>query len=178
MELYLGWVVKKYAGRLYILLILLFIGTGCFSSPFNSAPRTSGGSSSTTSAPTGGGATTTSAPSITRVFPSGGPLAGGHVITLTGTDFTASTTVAIGSTSCSPVTFTSSTQISCTTSAKAAGTYDVVATDSAGTGTLTNGYKYRNPTFLGNHASESTSFASGQYHVSSTVAGGASGLLG
>lgn len=68
------------------------------------------------------------APTLTAVTPSSGPKVGGTVITITGTNFLAGTTVTIGSVAATNVTFNSATQITATTPAQAAGTYGVTVT--------------------------------------------------
>ena len=66
--------------------------------------------------------------------------AGGETITLTGTNFQAGATVAIGGTAATSVSVVSSTSITFVTPAKTAGDYDVVVTNANGlTARLTSG---------------------------------------
>ncbi len=83
-------------------------------------------------------------PGVTACSASQGPVAGGTNVTLTGFNFTSSiTSVTFGGTAATNVVRVSSTSITCTTPAKAAGSYDIVVTNSdARTGTLTNGFTY------------------------------------
>lgn len=84
------------------------------------------------------------APTVTSVSPTGGPLAGGASITITGTNFLAGATVSIGGTACGGVVVGSSTSITCTTAAKAAGSYTVTVTNTDNqVGSKTNGYTYQ-----------------------------------
>jgi len=62
-------------------------------------------------------------------------------VTITGTNFAGTPTVTLGGSSCSVLTV-SSTEITCTTTAHAAGTVNVSVTTPGGTGTLTDGYTY------------------------------------
>lgn len=75
---------------------------------------------------------------ISSVSPSAAAAAGGTTITLTGTDLDGVTGVTLGGTACTSVTVVNQTKVTCVTPAKAAGTYDVVATDDSGTITKTN----------------------------------------
>ena len=75
---------------------------------------------------------------------SAGPLAGGRQVYLIGTGFVSGATVTINGTSCGTLTVDSATQITCTTPANPAGTYDVVVTNADGqTVTLSSAYLYR-----------------------------------
>lgn len=73
-------------------------------------------------------------PTITAVTPTGGPPAGGTVITVTGTDLTAGATVTVGGTAATGVTVTSSTSLTATTPAGRLGPADVVVSTAAGAG--------------------------------------------
>lgn len=73
---------------------------------------------------------------------------GSILLTITGTNFVAGATVAVSGTAATSVVVVNDTTITCVTPAKAAGTYDVVVTTSGGSGTLTNGIKYVNPTSI------------------------------
>jgi hypothetical protein len=84
-----------------------------------------------------------SLPTVTAVAPASGPVNGGTGVTITGTGFSAGATVTFGGTAATSVTVTSSGTITATTPAHAAGTVDVVVTNSDGqNGKLTAGYTY------------------------------------
>ena len=81
------------------------------------------------------------APTVTSVAPNTGPAGGGTTVTIVGTNFLAGATVSFGGTAATGVTVVSSTSITATTAARAAGTVNVVVTNTDGqNGTLTNGY--------------------------------------
>ncbi|MGE3610425.1 MAG: IPT/TIG domain-containing protein [Bacteriovoracaceae bacterium] len=83
------------------------------------------------------------APTITSISPTSGTIAGGTLLSITGTGFTSGATVTVGGVACTSPTVVSSTSITCTTGAKAAGTYDVVVTNTdTQTGTLAGSYTY------------------------------------
>ncbi len=84
------------------------------------------------------------APTITSVTPDSGLTAGGLSITITGTDFTAVSSVKFGST---PATITSktATQIVATLPSHAAGAVDVTVTTPVGSGTLVDSFTYIAP---------------------------------
>jgi hypothetical protein len=85
-------------------------------------------------------------PTVASVSPNLGPAAGGTFITVTGTNFVAGATVALGGVSAAGVTVANSTSITATTGAHAAGAVNVVVTNpDSQSGTLTNGYTYRPP---------------------------------
>ena len=119
-----------------------------------------------------------SAPTISSVSPSSGSSSGGTAVTITGTNFVAGATVTFGGTAASNVTVSSSTSITATTPAHAAGAVNVVVSDSNGSGTLTNGFTYiQNEVILSWQASSSANVTS--YDVyRSTVSGGYYGLVG
>ena len=83
-----------------------------------------------------------SAPTISSVSPNSGSTNGGTAVTITGTNFSSGATVTFGGTAASNVTVASSTSITATTPAHAAGAVNVVVSDSNGSGTLTNGFTY------------------------------------
>ena len=88
----------------------------------------------------GGGAP---APNPTGISPASGTTGGGTPVTITGTGFAAGATVKFGGTSATGVTVGSSTSITATTPAHAAGTVDVVVTNTdSQSGTLSGGYTY------------------------------------
>ena len=87
--------------------------------------------------------TTNPAPTVTSITPNSGTINGGTAVTVTGTGFLAGATVKLGGTAATGVTVVSSTSITATTPAHAAGAVSVVVTNTdAQTGTLTNGYTY------------------------------------
>ena len=87
--------------------------------------------------------TTNPAPTVTSITPNSGTINGGTAVTITGTGFLAGATVKLGGTAATGVTVVSSTSITATTPAHAAGAVSVVVTNTdAQTGTLTNGYTY------------------------------------
>ena len=80
---------------------------------------------------------------MTSITPNSGTANGGTAVTITGTGFLAGATVKLGGTAATGVTVVSSTSITATTPAHAAGAVSVVVTNTdAQTGTLTNGYTY------------------------------------
>jgi hypothetical protein len=89
------------------------------------------------------GFTYRAAPTISNVTPNNGPLAGGTAVTITGANFVSGATLSFGGTSATNVVVVSSTQITATTPAHAAGAVNVVVTNSdTQNGTLTNGFTF------------------------------------
>ncbi len=87
------------------------------------------------------------APTVTGIGPSSGTANGGTPVTITGTRFLSGATVKLGGTTATNVTVTSSSTITATTPAHAAGTVDVVVTNTDGqSGTLSGGYTYTSST--------------------------------
>jgi len=83
------------------------------------------------------------APTVTSISPSSGTAAGGTPVTITGTGFLAGATVKLGGTTATGVSVVSSTSITATTPAHAAGAVSVVVTNTdSQSGTLSNGYTY------------------------------------
>lgn len=82
------------------------------------------------------------APSVTSVSPSNGPMSGGTVITVNGSDFLAGATVDLGGSACT-VSAVTATTITCTTTTHATGavTVTVMNTDNQ-TGTLATGFTF------------------------------------
>lgn len=80
-------------------------------------------------------------PSASSLNISAGALAGGLVVTLSGTNLTGATSVAVGGTAAGSISSTSST-VRFTTPAKAAGTYNVVVSSPFGSSTLPNAFTY------------------------------------
>ena len=101
------------------------------------------------------------APTVTGVSPGLGPAAGGTVVTISGTGFVAGASVTFAGAAASSVTIGSSTQITATTPAGAAGTAALVAvTNVDGQGaTLSGGfiYQFEPPTVSGVVAGSGTS---------------------
>src|SRR6185369_3682585 len=90
-----------------------------------------------------GSSTGNPAPTVSSISPNSGTANGGTPVTITGTGFLAGATVSLGGTAATGVTVVSSTSITATTAAHAAGTVNVVVTNTdAQSGTLTNGYTY------------------------------------
>jgi hypothetical protein len=87
------------------------------------------------------------APTVSAISPNTGTASGGTAVTVTGTGFLSGATVTIGGTAATGVTVASSTSITATTPAHAAGAADVVVknTDNQ-TGTLSGGYTYASGT--------------------------------
>src|SRR5690606_25849044 len=73
------------------------------------------------------------APAITGLTPTSGPVAGGTVVTITGTGFTGATGVTFDGTAGTAFTVDSDTQITVTTPAHAAGPVDVTVMTLGGT---------------------------------------------
>jgi hypothetical protein len=69
------------------------------------------------------------APSVSTISPTGGALAGGTAVTITGTGFLGGATLTIGGSAASNVAFVSATSLTATTPAHAAGVVDVVVTN-------------------------------------------------
>lgn len=82
-------------------------------------------------------------PTVSSVSPNSGSSNGGTAVTITGTNFAAGATVTFGGTAATGVKVTSSTTITATTPAHAAGAVNVVVTNAGGpSGTLTSGFTY------------------------------------
>jgi uncharacterized protein (TIGR02145 family) len=85
-------------------------------------------------------------PVISGIIPASGLTSGGTIVVISGENFVAgATTVAIGGTSCA-ISLISSTEITCTTSAKIAGTYSVVAVTAYGSSNTNVEFTYLDPT--------------------------------
>jgi hypothetical protein len=87
-------------------------------------------------------------PSITSVTPNSGPTSGGTEVSIAGSDFETEARVSFGGIPAATVVFTSSTALTATTSAHAAGVVDVVVTNPEEnlSGTLPNGFTYSDNT--------------------------------
>jgi hypothetical protein len=82
-------------------------------------------------------------PSITGISPSGGALAGGTIITISGTNFVSGIQVTINGTACDSVTYVTSTSVNCITPAGSAGAATVVVTNVDGqSATNTTSFTY------------------------------------
>jgi hypothetical protein len=83
------------------------------------------------------------APAVSSITPNSGTINGGTPVTITGTNFLTGATVIVGGNAATGVTVVSSTSITATTPAHAAGAGSVVVTNTDGqSGTLTNGFTY------------------------------------
>lgn len=82
---------------------------------------------------------------VSSINPNGGTTAGGTPVTITGAGFVAPATVTLGGTAATGVGVSSSTTITATTPAHAAGIVDVVVQSSGQTATLSSGYFYLTP---------------------------------
>jgi hypothetical protein len=85
---------------------------------------------------------TTSAPSLSSLSPSQGPVVGGTTVTLTGTNFTGATAVWFNGTAATSFTVNSSTQITAVAPAHAAGAAAVTVTTPGGTSNPDNPSAY------------------------------------
>ena len=84
-----------------------------------------------------------SAPVVTTICPTSGPIAGGAPVTIQGMGFQSGATVRFGGVLATNVQVSSSTTITATTPAHALGLVNVQVTNTDGqSGTLTNGYEY------------------------------------
>jgi hypothetical protein len=84
-------------------------------------------------------------PTVTSISPNSGSTAGGGSVTITGTNFTSTTSVTFGGGAATSVTVVNDTTITAVTPAHAAGAVDVVITTPAGSGTATSGFTYIAP---------------------------------
>ncbi|MEM7166913.1 MAG: IPT/TIG domain-containing protein [Planctomycetota bacterium] len=98
----------------------------------------------------------TQPPTLLGVTPNTGSTAGGTVVSLTGTGFTAGDTVTFDGLPAF-VTFNSPGQLTATTPAHAAGSVDVVVANANGSSTLTGGFTYAAPPVLSSLAPSSGS---------------------
>lgn len=116
-----------------------------------------------------------SSPTVTAVSPNGGPLSGGTLVTLTGTNFLTGATVILGGNPCTGETVVTSTQMTCTTAPNIAGAVNVTVTNSGGqNGTGSSLFTYRNPPTV-TSVTPSSGFASGGTAVTVTGTGFISG---
>jgi hypothetical protein len=86
------------------------------------------------------------APTVSSISPNSGLITGGTSVTITGAGFLAGATVTVGGTAATGVTVASATSITVTIPAHGVGAVSVVVTNTDGqSGTLTNGFIYKNP---------------------------------
>ena len=85
------------------------------------------------------------APAVNGLSPNSGPATGGTSVTITGTNFASGATVTIGGAAATNIVVVSSTQITATTPAGAAGPVSVTVTVNGQTGSLTNSFTYIAP---------------------------------
>ena len=81
-------------------------------------------------------------PTVTKVTPSKGPLAGGTTVTVTGTGFTTVTAVTFGTKTGTSISRKSATQLTVVDPSGSAGAVTVAVTAATGTGTLPAGFTY------------------------------------
>jgi hypothetical protein len=83
------------------------------------------------------------APTVLSIAPSSGPLPGGQLVTVGGSNFDPAASVSFGATPAAGINVVSATELVAVTPAGSAGSVDVVVTNpSSASGTLTNGYTY------------------------------------
>jgi len=96
-------------------------------------------------------------PTVSSVSPNTGPVGGGTVVTITGTNFASGATVKFGTQAATSVTFQSATQILATTPAGVAGAVTVTVTAGGQSGSLASGFTYvATPTVSGVSPSSGT----------------------
>ncbi|MFK0279551.1 IPT/TIG domain-containing protein [Streptomyces sp. NPDC090499] len=81
-------------------------------------------------------------PTITTLSPSTGPIAGGTVVTIVGTDLDSATGVTFGTGAGTALVVESDTELTVTTPAGTTGAKDVTVTTAGGTATKTGGFTY------------------------------------
>lgn len=108
------------------------------------------------------------APTVTAVSPPTGKITGGYTATITGTNFynngSSLATATFGGESATNVSVVDRNTITVTVPAHAAGEVDVAVQTDSGTGTLTNGFTYRNTNVI-----TATSGANGSINPSGSV---------
>ncbi|MFJ1269513.1 IPT/TIG domain-containing protein, partial [Legionella lytica] len=84
------------------------------------------------------------APTLVSISPNSGSMAGGTAVTVSGTNFTPTTTLTIGGLAATSVTVVNATTLTAVTPAYVSGSLvkNVVISNSAGSATLTSGYTY------------------------------------
>ena len=94
-------------------------------------------------------------PTVSAIAPAAGPATGGTAVTVTGSAFDSNASVTLGGTPCGTATIVSATQITCTTSAHAAGDVDVTVTNGDGqTGSLSGAFIYQGPPVINESSPE------------------------
>ncbi len=88
------------------------------------------------------------APTIASALPNAGPIGGGTTITITGTNFIATSTVTVAGVAC-PTTYVNSTTLTCVTAAGSAATVDVAVTNISQTVTSVGAFTYQPPPIIG-----------------------------
>ncbi|MFM7259579.1 MAG: SUMF1/EgtB/PvdO family nonheme iron enzyme, partial [bacterium] len=88
------------------------------------------------------GFTYVAAPTITNVNPAAGPVIGGTLITVTGTNLTGTTSVTVGGVAATSVTVTSATTLTAVTPAGTTGAKNVVVTTVGGSATAAGAFTY------------------------------------
>ena len=96
-----------------------------------------------------GGFTYYNPPVITGIAPVAGSTLGGTTVSITGTNFSGATALTFGGLAAAGYTVNSSTSITSTTPAHAAGAVDVTVTTPGGSATLTGGFTYTITVILG-----------------------------
>jgi formylglycine-generating enzyme required for sulfatase activity len=89
-----------------------------------------------------GGFTYINAPTLTSVSPQAGPVGGGTLLTLTGSNLTGTTSVTVGGVAATGITVLSATTVRATTSAGSAGPASIVLTTPGGTASLPGAFTY------------------------------------
>lgn len=110
-----------------------------------------------------------SAPTVTSISPSSGTTAGGTSVTITGTGFTAGSTVTFGFVAATGVSVVNATTITATTQAGFAGTVSVVVTAAGGSNSPNSLYAYVAPTSTTLTTSGSPSVYGGAVSFTATV---------
>ena len=87
----------------------------------------------------------TPAPTVSSVSPNNGPITGNTSVTITGTGFTGTTSVAFGGSAAASVVIASATSITCITPAHAAGAVSVIVTTPAGSNAANTAFTYVTP---------------------------------
>ena len=108
-------------------------------------------------------------PTVTSVSPNNGPTVGGTSVTITGTNFAAGATVTFANNAATNVVVVSSTSITATTPAGAAGAVTVTITVNGQSGSLSNGFTYVGaPTVTGVNPNSGTTAGGTSVTISGT----------
>jgi hypothetical protein len=138
-EVKFGTVVAKSFTVVSATSITVESPAGVSAAAVNVVVTTVGGKSALSSAD---GFTYVAAPTVTKVAPVEGPVAGGTKVTITGTHFTGAKEVKFGSVSATSVVVVTGTSITATAPAGAAGPVDVTVTTVGGTSALSSADQY------------------------------------